>query len=63
VNPTGANPSGTLIPTERKKELYSIARQYNLLIIEDDPYYFLHFEKVGFSNLMHMIRSVFNVIN
>ncbi|ODN02595.1 Kynurenine/alpha-aminoadipate aminotransferase, mitochondrial [Orchesella cincta] len=43
VNPTGANPSGIVIPTERKKEIYRIAQEYNLLILEDDPYYFLHF--------------------
>ncbi|CAL8104855.1 unnamed protein product [Orchesella dallaii] len=43
VNPTGANPSGIVIPTERKKEIYRITQEYDLLILEDDPYYFLHF--------------------
>ncbi|XP_072371854.1 kynurenine/alpha-aminoadipate aminotransferase, mitochondrial isoform X1 [Scyliorhinus torazame] len=43
--PNGANPTGASITAERKREVYQIARKYNLLIIEDDPYYFLQFEK------------------
>ncbi|CAG7831592.1 unnamed protein product [Allacma fusca] len=45
VNPTGTNPTGAVIPTERKREIYQIAEEYDLLIIEDDPYYYLHFEE------------------
>ncbi|MBR7784345.1 aminotransferase class I/II-fold pyridoxal phosphate-dependent enzyme, partial [Undibacterium luofuense] len=29
----------------RKKEIYELARKYDFLIIEDDPYYFLQFTK------------------
>ncbi|KAL7641738.1 UNVERIFIED_CONTAM: hypothetical protein RMT77_007612 [Armadillidium vulgare] len=43
VNPTASNPSGMTLTKERKKQIYEIARLYNLLIVEDDPYYFLHF--------------------
>ncbi|XP_078071249.1 kynurenine/alpha-aminoadipate aminotransferase, mitochondrial isoform X2 [Mustelus asterias] len=43
--PNGGNPTGASMTTDRKKEVYQIARKYNLLIIEDDPYYFLQFEK------------------
>lgn len=43
--PNGGNPTGASISTERKKEIYQIARKYDLLIIEDDPYFFLQFEK------------------
>lgn len=46
MNPTGTNPSGIVIPTERKKEIYRIAQEYDLLILEDDPYFYLHFEQV-----------------
>jgi len=46
LNPTGANPTGLTISTKRKREIYKIACEYNLLILEDDPYYFLHFEEV-----------------
>lgn len=44
INATGANPNGATLPLERKKEIYKIACQYNLLIFEDDPYYFMHFD-------------------
>jgi DNA-binding transcriptional MocR family regulator len=46
LNSTGANPTGLTISTERKKEIYKIACEYDLIILEDDPYYFLHFEQV-----------------
>jgi kynurenine/2-aminoadipate aminotransferase len=41
--PTGQNPSGFTTSYERKKKLYEIARTFGLLILEDDPYYQLHF--------------------
>lgn len=43
VNPTASNPTGTLLTDARKKEIYKIAQQYNLIILEDDPYYMVHF--------------------
>ncbi|XP_065452646.1 kynurenine/alpha-aminoadipate aminotransferase, mitochondrial isoform X3 [Chrysemys picta bellii] len=43
--PNGGNPTGTSLTTDRKKEIYQLARQYNFLVIEDDPYYFLQFDK------------------
>ncbi|XP_074849126.1 kynurenine/alpha-aminoadipate aminotransferase, mitochondrial-like isoform X2 [Carettochelys insculpta] len=43
--PNGGNPTGTSLTTDRKKEIYQLARQYNFLLIEDDPYYFLQFDK------------------
>ncbi|XP_029430992.1 kynurenine/alpha-aminoadipate aminotransferase, mitochondrial isoform X2 [Rhinatrema bivittatum] len=43
--PNGSNPTGTSLTMERKQKIYQIARDYDLLIIEDDPYYFLQFEK------------------
>ncbi|KAL0273265.1 UNVERIFIED_CONTAM: hypothetical protein PYX00_005976 [Menopon gallinae] len=44
VNTTGANPTGVALSTERKKEIYRIVCEYNLIILEDDPYYYLHFQ-------------------
>uniref|UniRef100_A0A674BHC8 Aminoadipate aminotransferase n=1 Tax=Salmo trutta TaxID=8032 RepID=A0A674BHC8_SALTR len=43
--PNGGNPTGASMTTQRKREVYELARQYDLLIIEDDPYYFLQFDK------------------
>jgi len=41
--PTGSNPSGASLTLERKKEIYKIAQQHDLIIVEDDPYYYLTF--------------------
>ncbi|XP_034240774.1 kynurenine/alpha-aminoadipate aminotransferase, mitochondrial-like isoform X2 [Thrips palmi] len=43
LNPTGANPTGTTLTTERKKQLYKLAQEYDMIILEDDAYYQLHF--------------------
>ncbi|XP_015126799.1 kynurenine/alpha-aminoadipate aminotransferase, mitochondrial isoform X2 [Diachasma alloeum] len=43
VNSIGANPTGSVLPTDRKKEIYKLAQKYDFLIIEDDAYYFIHF--------------------
>lgn len=42
--PTFDNPTGITIPLERRKAIYAIASQYDLLIIEDDPYGLLRYE-------------------
>ena len=31
------------MPLARKAEIYAICRQYDVVIIEDDPYYYLQF--------------------
>ncbi|KAJ9468918.1 hypothetical protein DIPPA_04517 [Diplonema papillatum] len=45
--PTGQNPSGATMPYERKVEVYRIAQEHDLIIMEDDPYYFLYLGKAG----------------
>jgi len=42
--PTGSNPTGASLSLERKKTIYEIASEFNLLILEDDPYYYLRLE-------------------
>lgn len=41
--PNGTNPTGASTSIERKKEIYEMARESDLLILEDDPYFFLQF--------------------
>ncbi|XP_042858690.1 kynurenine/alpha-aminoadipate aminotransferase, mitochondrial-like [Penaeus japonicus] len=41
--PTACNPTGAVTSEERRREIYKTACEYNLLILEDDPYYFLQF--------------------
>ncbi|XP_060795996.1 kynurenine/alpha-aminoadipate aminotransferase, mitochondrial isoform X2 [Neoarius graeffei] len=43
--PNGANPTGASMTAERKRKVYELAQTYDFLIIEDDPYYFLQFQK------------------
>ncbi|XP_048256130.1 kynurenine/alpha-aminoadipate aminotransferase, mitochondrial-like isoform X7 [Haliotis rufescens] len=43
--PVGGNPTGANLTLKRKKEVYALARKYDLLIIEDDPYYMLQFTR------------------
>lgn len=43
--PTGHNPTGLTQSTQRRHEIYQVAEKHDLYIIEDDPYYFLQFEK------------------
>ena len=42
--PTGQNPSGATITAERRVEIYALAQAHNLVIMEDDPYYFLYLD-------------------
>lgn len=54
VNPTGSNPTGRVLTNQRKHEIYRLACKYDFIIIEDDPYYFMHFlekEPISFLSL------------
>lgn len=42
--PTFHNPSGTLMPLERRRRLVALAKEYGVLIVEDDAYGDLYFE-------------------
>ncbi|CDW94109.1 hypothetical protein, partial [Sporisorium scitamineum] len=44
TTPTGANPSGTSASDDRKRAVLAVIRKHNLLLLEDDPYYFLSFQ-------------------
>ncbi|THH31490.1 hypothetical protein EUX98_g2696 [Antrodiella citrinella] len=41
--PYGCNPTGMTATTERRREVLGLAREYNLIILEDDPYYYLYY--------------------
>lgn len=42
--PNFQNPTGLSYPLERRKELVSLAREFDIILIEDDPYGALRFE-------------------
>ncbi|KAH9848028.1 L-tyrosine:2-oxoglutarate aminotransferase [Lenzites betulinus] len=41
--PCGQNPTGSTLSLERRKQIYAIAQRYDIIIMEDDPYYFLQY--------------------
>ena len=44
VVPTFQNPAGVIMPESRRKKLIDIANEYDLVIVEDDPYGKLRFD-------------------
>jgi 2-aminoadipate transaminase len=57
VIPTAHNPAGTTMPEDRRKHLLELAEQYDLLVVEDDPYGFITFEEVEVKPLKTMDTS------
>jgi 2-aminoadipate transaminase len=55
--PTSQNPSGVTMSMERRRHLLELAEQYDLLIVEDDPYSFFTFEPVHVEPLKTLDRS------
>lgn len=45
--PTGQNPTGLTCPIERKAELYAVCSEFDVIILEDDPYWYLQFGRTG----------------
>ena len=45
--PTSQNPSGSTMRQDRRKHLIELAEEYDLLVIEDDPYSFFTFEPIN----------------
>lgn len=41
IIPSGQNPTGTTQSTARKHAIYQVAEKHDLVILEDDPYFFL----------------------
>jgi 2-aminoadipate transaminase len=42
--PTFQNPTGATIPLERRRRIYELLCEYDLLLVEDNPYGFLRYE-------------------
>ncbi|KAJ5584362.1 uncharacterized protein N7459_004162, partial [Penicillium hispanicum] len=42
--PTGQNPTGATQSAERRRAVYKVAQKHDLIIVEDEPYYFLQME-------------------
>lgn len=55
--PTGSNPTGQSLSEQQKKQVYAVAQDYDLLILEDDPYYYVQFLEPG----QKRTRSMFSM--
>lgn len=42
--PTGQNPTGATQSAERRQAVYKVAQKHDLIIVEDEPYYFLQMQ-------------------
>lgn len=42
--PSGQNPTGSTLSSERRRAVYQLAKKYDFIIVEDEPYYFLQME-------------------
>lgn len=54
VLPNFHNPAGTTLPLERRERLVEIAREYDLIIVEDDPYRELRYEGEDIPPVYHL---------
>ena len=52
--PTGANPTGASMNLERKREVYALAQEHELLIVEDDPYYYMQYAETRTPSFLSM---------
>ncbi|KAI1293421.1 hypothetical protein EDD11_008370 [Mortierella claussenii] len=41
--PTGQNPTGATMSLQRRRDIMHVAQEHDLIVIEDDPYYYLQF--------------------
>ncbi|TKX19042.1 aminotransferase-like protein 8 [Elsinoe australis] len=55
--PTGQNPTGTTQSNERRQAIYRIAEEYNLMILEDDPYYFIDLDQTDAGPSVNGLRD------
>jgi 2-aminoadipate transaminase len=55
--PTFQNPSGRTLPLERRRQLIELAREHELLILEDDPYGLIRFEGDPQPTLFELARG------
>lgn len=42
--PSGQNPTGSTLSVERRKQIYTLAQKHDIIILEDEPYYYLQMD-------------------
>lgn len=41
--PVGQNPTGVVTPLHRRQQIYAVCQEHDIVILEDDPYFYLQF--------------------
>jgi DNA-binding transcriptional MocR family regulator len=59
----GQNPTSGVLSVERRKEIYSLCCKYDVLIIEDDPYWYLQYPSANPMNIKLKRPTAFNTSN
>ena len=54
----GQNPTSGLLSLQRRKEIYALCKKYDILIIEDDPYWYLQYPSANALSLEAHDRPV-----
>ena len=58
IIPTFGNPSGAMMPLERRQKILQLAAQYKVLVVEDDPYGELYFDQPPPPSIMALSNSM-----
>ncbi|KAI8632580.1 PLP-dependent transferase [Xylariaceae sp. FL1651] len=48
--PSGQNPTGATMGTQRRRDIYEVCRKHDVYILEDEPYYFLQMPSYNKAN-------------
>ncbi|KAJ1409389.1 pyridoxal phosphate-dependent transferase [Ochromonadaceae sp. CCMP2298] len=59
--PVGQNPTGLTMSQARKGEIYSLCGELDLIIVEDDAYYYLHYPDGQTAGLDHLPPSLLSM--
>lgn len=54
VIPTAQNPSGSTLPNDRRERIYELASEHDMIVLEDDPYWFLHPERKSLKSFLSL---------
>lgn len=54
LTPTFHNPAGVTMDLKRRRQVMDLAYEYDLLVIEDDPYHLLNYDDIPVRNLKSM---------
>ena len=46
----GQNPTSGVLSLQRRREIYALSQKYDILIVEDDPYWYLQFPSATSQN-------------